>query len=197
MTGVGYPQLSAVIECRRCGSRSSAAASAPTAAARCRATSPRPSAAVPTSCSAACLRAHDEAAGDVVTTEDGVFKRNFYGMSSRNAMDKYAGRRGQVPRGRGQGRPHSRPRSVESTIQDILGGVRSACTYVGARRLRTHHAHDLRPGVHAAQRGLRQGAVIRAVLLTQAPDSCQIRGSFRALRSTMTALQDFSPTRLP
>ena len=25
---------------------------------------------------------------------------------------------------------------VESTIQDILGGVRSACTYVGARRLK-------------------------------------------------------------
>ena len=25
---------------------------------------------------------------------------------------------------------------VEGTLQDILGGVRSACTYVGARRLR-------------------------------------------------------------
>jgi len=81
------------------------------------------------------LAGHDEAAGDVVTTEDGVFKR-FYGMSSRNAMDKYAGGVAKYRAAEGKAVLIPARGPVESTIQDILGGVRSACTYVGARRLK-------------------------------------------------------------
>ena len=81
------------------------------------------------------LAGHDEAAGDVVTTEDGVFKR-FYGMSSRNAMDKYAGGVAKYRAAEGKAVLIPARGPVESTVQDILGGVRSACTYVGARRLK-------------------------------------------------------------
>jgi hypothetical protein len=44
---------------------------------------------------------------------------------------------------------------VEATLQEILGGVRSACTYVGAHRSRTLQAHHLRPRRAATQQRLR------------------------------------------
>ena len=57
-------------------------------------------------------------------------------MSSRMAMDKYAG--GVAKYRAAEGKEvlvlHRGP--VSETAQEILGGVRSACTYVGARRLR-------------------------------------------------------------
>ena len=135
MTGVGYPQLSAIIECADAahglGGRICADGGCT----------------VPGDIAKAfgggadfvmlggMLAGHDEAAGDVVTTEDGVFKR-FYGMSSRNAMDKYAGGVAKYRAAEGKAVLIPARGPVESTIQDILGGVRSACTYVGARRLK-------------------------------------------------------------
>jgi GMP reductase len=57
-------------------------------------------------------------------------------MSSRAAMEKYAG--GVATYRASEGKEvlvdHRGP--VEGTVQEILGGVRSACTYVGARKLK-------------------------------------------------------------
>jgi GMP reductase len=57
-------------------------------------------------------------------------------MSSKAAMERYAG--GVAKYRAAEGRevlvPYRGP--VTDTVQEILGGVRSACTYVGARRLR-------------------------------------------------------------
>ena len=61
----------------------------------------------------------------------------FYGMASESAMERHnvphreyrgvEGKTVQVPyRG-----------AVNDTIIDILSGIRSACTYVGAKRLKT------------------------------------------------------------
>ena len=137
MTGVGYPQLSAVIECAD-AAHGLKARSAPTAAARCRATSPRRSAAAPiSSCWAACWPATTNARASYVE-RDGRKPggMEFYGMSSETAMKKYHGgvadyraSEGKTVRG-----ALSRPRRRH--VQEIIGGVRSACTYVGARRLR-------------------------------------------------------------
>lgn len=81
------------------------------------------------------LAGHDEGPGEV-EDHDGVRKTRFYGMSSRAAMDKYAG--GVAAHRAAEGKEvlleHRGP--VEGTIQEILGGVRSACTYVGARKLK-------------------------------------------------------------
>jgi len=77
------------------------------------------------------LAGHDESEQPVI---DG--RVEFYGMSSDRAREKH-GKRKDGYRGN-EGRlislPHRGP--VEPTLEDILGGVRSACTYIGARRLK-------------------------------------------------------------
>ena len=77
------------------------------------------------------LAGHDESEQPVV---DG--KIEFYGMSSDRAREKH-GKRKDGYRGN-EGRwislPYRGP--VEPTVEDILGGVRSAATYIGARRLK-------------------------------------------------------------
>ena len=77
------------------------------------------------------LAGHDESEQPVV---DG--KVEFYGMSSDRAREVH-GKRKDGYRGN-EGRlielPDRGP--VNNTVEDILGGVRSACTYIGARRLK-------------------------------------------------------------
>jgi GMP reductase len=77
------------------------------------------------------LAGHDESEQPVV---DG--KVEFYGMSSDRAREKH-GKRKDGYRGN-EGRWISLPYrgAVEPTVEDILGGVRSAATYIGARRLK-------------------------------------------------------------
>ncbi len=78
---------------------------------------------------------HDESGGEVLE-KDGKKYRAFYGMSSKSAMDKYAGGVAHYRAAEGKTVLLEDRGPVEGTIQDILGGVRSACTYVGARRLK-------------------------------------------------------------
>ena len=63
-------------------------------------------------------------------------KREFYGMSSDRAREVH-GKRKDGYRGN-EGRAVILPDrgAVKETIEDILGGVRSSCTYIGARRLK-------------------------------------------------------------
>ncbi len=77
------------------------------------------------------LAGHDESEQEIV---DG--KVEFYGMSSDRAREKH-GKRKDGYRGN-EGRLISLPYRgpVKHTVEDILGGVRSACTYIGARRLK-------------------------------------------------------------
>lgn len=60
----------------------------------------------------------------------------YYGMSSKVAMDRYAG--GVAPHRASEGRvvKVEYKGDVKGTVQDILGGLRSACTYVGASKLK-------------------------------------------------------------
>ncbi len=81
------------------------------------------------------LAGHDECAGDLVEREGRKFKR-FYGMSSRAAMEKYAGGVAQYRATEGKEVLLDYRGPVANTLQDILGGVRSACTYVGAHKLK-------------------------------------------------------------
>ena len=77
------------------------------------------------------LAGHDESEQEV---KDGRIE--FYGMSSDRAREVH-GKRKDGYRGN-EGRlislPYRGPAS--NTVEDILGGVRSACTYIGARRLK-------------------------------------------------------------
>merc|ERR1711985_95159 len=68
--------------------------------------------------------------------ENGKHFKLFYGMSSDTAMQKYAGGVAEYRSSEGKTVkvPYRGP--IDETIRDILGGLRSACTYVGAPELR-------------------------------------------------------------
>merc|ERR1712066_1161031 len=82
------------------------------------------------------LAGHDESGGELMEGPPGVFQKIFYGMSSDTAMKKHAGGVAEYRSSEGKTVkvPYRGP--VDETIRDILGGIRSACTYVGASSLR-------------------------------------------------------------
>jgi len=82
------------------------------------------------------LAGHEESGGELVEKEDGKRYKLFYGMSSETAMNKYAGGVADYRASEGKTTeiPYRGP--VTDTVLDILGGLRSACTYVGAKVLK-------------------------------------------------------------
>ena len=78
---------------------------------------------------------HDESAGELVV-EGGKKYKVFYGMSSETAMDKYNGGVANYRSSEGKTVKIEYRGPVSNTIQNILGGLRSTCTYIGARRLK-------------------------------------------------------------
>ena len=82
------------------------------------------------------LAGHEECAGEVVTDEAGDSYKVFYGMSSTTAMEKHSG--GVATYRASEGKTVKVPfrGPVSETINQILGGVRSACTYTGARTIK-------------------------------------------------------------
>jgi GMP reductase len=81
------------------------------------------------------LAAHDESGGEIVE-QNGKTYRKFYGMSSEVAMEKYAGGVAKYRASEGKAVTLEARGPVEHTVQEILGGLRSTCTYVGARTLK-------------------------------------------------------------
>ncbi|MGX9416377.1 GMP reductase [Vibrio sp. RC27] len=81
------------------------------------------------------LAGHNESGGELVNKNNETFVK-FYGMSSQSAMDKHSGGVAQYRAAEGKTVLLPYRGSVEDTIQDILGGVRSTCTYVGAEALK-------------------------------------------------------------
>lgn len=134
-TGVGYPQLSAIIECADAahGLRGQVCADGgcvvPGDVAKAFA------AGADFVMLGGMLSGHDECLGEVTMHEGRQVKR-FYGMSSKEAMEKYHGQVAEYrsSEGKSVNVPYKGP--VKATILDVLGGVRSTCTYVGARRLK-------------------------------------------------------------
>ena len=77
------------------------------------------------------LAGYDESEGKVV---DG--KIQFYGMSSDAAMEKHGSRKDGYRGAEGKVVELPHRGAVENTVTEILGGVRSACTYIGAKRIK-------------------------------------------------------------
>ena len=75
---------------------------------------------------------HAESGGELVLIGGKQFKQ-FYGMSSSVAMNKHVGGVAEYRSSEGKAviLPYKGP--IQTTINDILGGIRSTCTYVGAR----------------------------------------------------------------
>ena len=79
---------------------------------------------------------HDESGGkDHIDEKTGKRFKQFYGMSSDVAMDKYSG--GVAKYRSSEGKlvllPAKGP--IELTVLDLLGGIRSTCTYIGASKM--------------------------------------------------------------
>lgn len=134
-TGVGYPQLSAIIECADAahglGGHVCADGGCTTPGDIAKAFA----AGADFVMLGGMLSGHEECLGETVEENGKKFKR-FYGMSSAEAMEKYHGTVAEyrASEGRSVNVPYRGP--VKNTILDILGGIRSTCTYVGAHRLK-------------------------------------------------------------
>jgi len=153
-TGVGYPQLSAVIECADAAHGlgghiiADGGCTCPGDVAKAFA------AGADFVMLGGMLAGHDEGGGEVITKQ---YKTNqvvisnlgaiqelfetkefvqFYGMSSESANDKHFG--GLKDYRSSEGRTVLVPYrgAVAKTVQDILGGVRSTCTYAGAKTIK-------------------------------------------------------------
>ncbi|SMY34521.1 GMP reductase [Photobacterium malacitanum] len=134
-TGVGYPQLSAIIECADAahglGGRIVGDGGCACAGDVAKAFGGGADFVM----LGGMLAGHTESNGEVIE-QDGKQFMKFYGMSSQSAMDKHSG--GVATYRAAEGKTVLLPfrGSVEHTIQDIMGGVRSTCTYVGAAQLK-------------------------------------------------------------
>ena len=130
-TGVGYPQLSAIIECADAAHGLNAHIIADGGCTCPGDVAKAFGAGADFVMLGGMLAGHDEGGG---TVEDG--KITFYGMSSDTAMEKHHG--GVANYRSSEGRTVTIPYkgAVEKTVLDILGGVRSTCTYVGAPTLK-------------------------------------------------------------
>lgn len=149
-TGVGYPQLSAIIECADAAHGlgghiiADGGCTSPGDVAKAF------GAGADFVMLGGMLAGHKEGGGDMITrtyqtseltalghhmeSEETFVK--FYGMSSQAANEKHFG--GLKEYRASEGREVLIPYrgSIETTVQDILGGLRSACTYVGASQLK-------------------------------------------------------------
>ena len=150
-TGVGYPQLSAVIECADAahglGGHIIADGGCTTPGDVAKAFA----AGADFVMLGGMLAGHDEGGGEIITksylsnelseqtgeqyVEEKQFVQ-FYGMSSESANDKHFG--GLKNYRSSEGRTVLVPYrgEVARTVQEILGGVRSTCTYAGAMKLK-------------------------------------------------------------
>ncbi|XP_074221828.1 GMP reductase 2 isoform X3 [Camelus bactrianus] len=134
-TGVGYPQLSAVMECADAAHGlkghiiSDGGCSCPGDVAKAF------GAGADFVMLGGMLAGHTESGGELIE-RDGKKYKLFYGMSSEMAMKKYAGGVAEYRASEGKTVEVPFKGEVEHTIRDILGGIRSTCTYVGAAKLK-------------------------------------------------------------
>uniref|UniRef100_A0A1I8FQU4 GMP reductase n=1 Tax=Macrostomum lignano TaxID=282301 RepID=A0A1I8FQU4_9PLAT len=140
-TGVGYPQLSAVLECADAAHGLGGHIISDGGCVNPGDVAKAFGAGADFVMAGGLFAGHDESAGEVIERNGKKYKL-FYGMSSRTAMDRHAGGVAEYRASEGKTIeiPYRGP--VERTVLDILGGVRSACTYVGASKLKELSAPD-------------------------------------------------------
>ena len=134
-TGVGYPQLSAVIECADAAHGlgghiiADGGCTCPSDVAKAFA------AGADFVMLGGMLAGHEESGGETVV-RDGEMYKAFYGMSSKRANESYSGGMNNYKASEGREVLVPFRGSIQDTITEILGGVRSTCTYVGASKLK-------------------------------------------------------------
>ena len=137
-TGIGYPQLSAVIECADAAHGVGGHIIADGGCNYSGDIVKAFAAGADFVMIGGMLAGHDECDGELIFEDDNPdpIGMNFYGMASKTAMDRH-GHANREYRGE-EGKTVTVPYrgAVRDTVVDILSGVRSGCTYVGANRLK-------------------------------------------------------------
>jgi GMP reductase len=152
-TGVGFPQLSAVIECADSAHGLGGHIIADGGCTCPGDLSKAFAAGADFVMLGGMLAGHDEGGGEIITRyfgkgevkktdagwEDLIEEQkfvNFYGMSSKAANEKHFG--GLKEYRSSEGREIQVPYrgKITDTIQNLLGGIRSTCTYAGAKKLK-------------------------------------------------------------
>ena len=134
-TGVGYPQLSAVMECADAAHGLGAHIIADGGCTCPGDVAKGFGAGADFIMLGGMLAGHKEGGGDIIE-ENGSKFIEFYGSSSEEANEKHYGGLASYRSSEGKKVKILMKNSLDSTIRDILGGVRSSCTYVGASSLK-------------------------------------------------------------
>ena len=134
-TGVGYPQLSAVMECADAAHGLGAHIIADGGCTCPGDVAKGFGAGADFVMLGGMLAGHKEGGGDIIE-ENGTKFIEFYGSSSEEANEKHYGGLANYRSSEGKKVKIQMKNSLDSTIRDILGGVRSSCTYVGASSLK-------------------------------------------------------------
>lgn len=138
--GVGRPQLSAILDCQRaaeeCGGYIVSDGGI-----TCIGDFPRAFGSGSWGVMAGGMFAGHEESEMEIIEKDGKKFMQFYGMSSAEAMFKYAGGVAEYRASEGKKVEVPFKGSLDKTTQEILGGIRSAHTYVGASHLKEFASH--------------------------------------------------------
>ncbi len=140
VTGVGYPQLSAIIECADAAHGLKGQVCADGGCTSPGDVAKAYGAGADFVMLGGMLAGHDECAGEIRYEERGGEKvpvgMTFYGMSSETAMKRYSGgvAHYRAAEGKSVETPYRGP--VDNTMAEIMGGVRSMMTYIGATQLK-------------------------------------------------------------
>ena len=79
---------------------------------------------------------HDENPGDLIEKPDGSKYKLFYGMSSQHAMEKHFGKMDSYRSSEGRKIEVKYKGALKDTVEDYLGGLRSTCTYINAKGMK-------------------------------------------------------------
>lgn len=134
-TGVGYPQLSAVMECADAAHGLGGHICADGGCVNSGDVAKAFGAGADFVMLGGMFAGHNECEGSIIS-EDGKDYMEFYGMSSAEAQARHGDGLKEYRASEGKMVKVPYRGHLEQTISDILGGVRSTCTYVGAKRLK-------------------------------------------------------------
>lgn len=136
-TGVGYPQLSAIIECADAAHGVGGLICADGGCTTSGDVAKAFGGGADFVMLGGMFAGHDECNSDwVLDGNDQKVVMKFYGMSSEEANKKYNGGLKDYRSSEGKEVYITYKGSINKTVQDITGGLRSACAYVGAFRLK-------------------------------------------------------------
>jgi GMP reductase len=134
-TGVGMPQLSAVIECADTAHGLDAHIISDGGLQVVGDFSKAYGAGADFVMSGSMFAGHDESGGDIIYENNKKYKV-FYGMSSETAMNKYSGGVAEYRSSEGKTVKLLYRGPVYDTILNIQGGIRSSMTYIGAKKIK-------------------------------------------------------------